>query len=341
MGRGRYAQARVVSPASRRELPGHMRTAVTAPARCGQTHAVGWRASSLAAKSPDPGGAHARPENGAGGRECVFLSGGAILCSEQLQPPAVCGISGGDGKPGMAETLAGSGDSGSGTAAVVSGASEIGTRRLSDLRVIDLRAELKKRNLDTGGNKSVLMERLKKVRRPGAPGWRLRPRHAPARACHRDSPGRGAPGPLVSWPTPARAVRPRGPRLCDLGPSPPRAVLCLLLFLPSVASGALKARFRLRVAPGLFPGLCDLGQVPSPPRVSVSSPAERMIEEPLRFSRKGMAVLVLAPGPLRSPCLSPGCSSPRSPSGWRFVVILGLSEMSPPCPPFLSVVPPP
>lgn len=54
------------------------------------------------------------------------------------------------------------------TSVVDSGAGEAlegaGVRKLSELRVIDLRAELKKRNLDISGNKSILSERLKKVK---------------------------------------------------------------------------------------------------------------------------------------------------------------------------------
>ena len=106
--------------------------------------------------------------------------------------------------------------------------SEIGTRRLSVLR-----AELKKRNLDTGGNKSVLIERLQKVRRPGAPGWRQRLRNFLGPNCQ---------GPR------GRAVRP--------GLTPPRAVPGASS--PAGGLKALKAHRSRRGAPGLLPGPYDL-----------------------------------------------------------------------------------
>lgn len=41
--------------------------------------------------------------------------------------------------------------------------SELECRKLSNLRVIDLRGELEKRRLDKSGNKQILLERLQKV----------------------------------------------------------------------------------------------------------------------------------------------------------------------------------
>lgn len=101
----------------------------------------------------------------------------------------------------MTEPVTGSGEPGCGLVA-----SDAGTRRLSDLRVIDLRAELKKRNLDTGGNKSVLMERLKKVR---GSGWHREPRHVLLLQIL------GPPGPSPRSGLSCQSRR--EPRLCDLG----------------------------------------------------------------------------------------------------------------------------
>ncbi|XP_075031576.1 scaffold attachment factor B1-like isoform X3 [Calonectris borealis] len=68
-----------------------------------------------------------------------------------------------NGPMAESQSAAGQGESASlGGSGVPTSESE-NRRRLSELRVIDLRAELKRRNLDSGGNKSVLMERLRKA----------------------------------------------------------------------------------------------------------------------------------------------------------------------------------
>ncbi|XP_030365579.1 scaffold attachment factor B1-like isoform X3 [Strigops habroptila] len=128
-GRGR---ARLRAPAGRRSRGGARMRAAAPPSPPSFTSAPAAFAAILCRR---------------GGSSVVFTGG----ASRKNGPMADSQLAAGPGEPASL------------CAAGLSGSEPETRRRLSELRVIDLRAELKRRSLDSGGNKSVLMERLRRA----------------------------------------------------------------------------------------------------------------------------------------------------------------------------------